>query len=202
MHREPAATWFGIGQVSSSDGQHFYLGGEGETGGPEDAHYGRDPVIKLYTHISDRYAPFHVKVITGTSGEAIHVLDGLVNHDSTIDILAHHTDGGGLRLWLRERFQAARRADAATEVISGALSGGGLFGVISSSRTFSAFSCNREPGAAIRPAELSGWLAERLAPLQNPRYIAVVDSFERTPSQRIAKRGLPRDTTGCWDRLA
>ena len=59
-----------------------------------------------------------------------------------------------------------------------------------------------KPGAAIRPAELSGWLAERLAPFQNPRYIAVVDSFERTPSQRIAKRGLPRDTTGCWDRLA
>jgi len=33
---------------------------------------------------------------SGTSGEAIHVLDGLVNHDSAIDILAHHTDGGGL----------------------------------------------------------------------------------------------------------
>jgi TnpA family transposase len=58
--------------------------------------YGRDPIIKLYTHISDRYAPFHVKVITGTSGEAIHVLDGLVNHNSAIDILAHHTDAGGL----------------------------------------------------------------------------------------------------------
>jgi TnpA family transposase len=96
LHREPAAAWFGSGQVSSSDGQHFYLGGEGETGGDVNARYGRDPIIKLYTHISDRYAPFHVKVITGTSGEAIHVLDGLVNHDSAIDILAHHTDGGGL----------------------------------------------------------------------------------------------------------
>ncbi len=96
LHREPAAAWFGTGQVSSSDGQHFYLGGEGETGGTVNARYGRDPIIKLYTHISDRYAPFHVKVITGTSGEAIHVLDGLVNHDSAIDILAHHTDGGGL----------------------------------------------------------------------------------------------------------
>jgi len=93
LHREPAAAWFGTGQVSSSDGQHFYLGGEGETGGTVNARYGRDPIIKLYTHISDRYAPFHVKVITGTSGEAIHVLDGLVNHDSAIDILAHHTDG-------------------------------------------------------------------------------------------------------------
>jgi TnpA family transposase len=37
-----------------------------------------------------------VKVITGTAGEAIHILDGLVSHDSTIDILAHHTDGGGV----------------------------------------------------------------------------------------------------------
>lgn len=96
LHGEPAAAWFGSGQVSSSDGQHFHLGGEGETGGRVNARYARDPIIKLYTHISDRYAPFHVKVITGTSGEAIHVLDGLVNHDSAIDILAHHTDGGGV----------------------------------------------------------------------------------------------------------
>ncbi len=28
--------------------------------------------------------------------KAIHVLDGLVSHDSAIDILAHHTDGGGV----------------------------------------------------------------------------------------------------------
>ena len=96
QHREPAAAWFGTGQVSSSDGQHFYLDGEGETSGKVNAHYGRDPIVKLYTHISDRYAPFHVKVITGTAGEAIHVLDGLVSHDSAIDILAHHTDGGGV----------------------------------------------------------------------------------------------------------
>ena len=96
LHRDPAAAWFGKGQASSSDGQHFYLDGEGGTGGKVNAHYGRDPIVKLYTHISDRYAPFHVKVITGTAGEAIHVLDGLVSHDSAIDILAHHTDGGGV----------------------------------------------------------------------------------------------------------
>jgi carnitine-CoA ligase len=57
-------------------------------------------------------------------------------------------------------------------------------------------------GATIRLRELSRWLAERLAPYQNPRYIAVVESFERTPSQRIVKRGLPRDTAGCWERPA
>jgi crotonobetaine/carnitine-CoA ligase len=57
-------------------------------------------------------------------------------------------------------------------------------------------------GATIRPAALSQWLSERLAPYQNPRYISIVEGFERTPSERIVKRNLPRDTTGCWDRLA
>ena len=37
LHREPAAAWFGTGRVSSSDGQHFYLDGEGETGGKVNA---------------------------------------------------------------------------------------------------------------------------------------------------------------------
>ncbi|HXQ67848.1 MAG TPA: AMP-binding protein [Alphaproteobacteria bacterium] len=59
-----------------------------------------------------------------------------------------------------------------------------------------------KPGASIDFAELSAWLGERLAPYQNPRYLALVDDFERTPSQRIMKHRLPRDTHGCWDRLA
>jgi len=59
-----------------------------------------------------------------------------------------------------------------------------------------------KPGARIDFAELSAWLGERLAPYQNPRYLALVDDFERTPSQRIMKHRLPRDTRGCWDRLA
>lgn len=59
-----------------------------------------------------------------------------------------------------------------------------------------------KPGVAIDLAELSRWLGGQLAPYQNPRYIAVVAAFERTPSQRIAKQALSRDTAGCWDRLA
>jgi crotonobetaine/carnitine-CoA ligase len=57
-------------------------------------------------------------------------------------------------------------------------------------------------GETINPAELSAWLAERLAPFQNPRYVAVVEEFERTPSHRIMKHRLSRDTAGCWDRFA
>ena len=48
----------------------------------------------------------------------------------------------------------------------------------------------RSAGAALEPRELSDWLAERLAPYQNPRYIVMVDEFERTASQRIMKHKL------------
>jgi len=59
-----------------------------------------------------------------------------------------------------------------------------------------------KPGVVISPSDLSRWLAERLAPYQNPRYIALADSFERTASQRIMKQTLSRATDDCWDRLA
>ena len=59
-----------------------------------------------------------------------------------------------------------------------------------------------KPGFTIDIAKFSDWLGARLAPYQNPRFIAIVDEFERTPSQRIMKHKLPRETAGCWDRLS
>ena len=47
-------------------------------------------------------------------------------------------------------------------------------------------------GGRLDPAELSTWLASRLAPYQQPRYIAVIDDFDRTPSQRIMKHQLSK----------
>ncbi|MGH7123370.1 MAG: AMP-binding enzyme, partial [Stellaceae bacterium] len=35
-------------------------------------------------------------------------------------------------------------------------------------------------GESVEPSALSAWLGTRLAPYQNPRYIAVVAGFERT----------------------
>lgn len=96
IHAEPIAAWFGQGQRASADGQAFYLGGPGEAGGAVNAHYGRDPVVKIYTTITDRYAPLHQTVIAGTAGEAIHALDGILGHDSGADLTALHVDGGGV----------------------------------------------------------------------------------------------------------
>ena len=57
-------------------------------------------------------------------------------------------------------------------------------------------------GATLGPRELSEWLAERLAPYQNPRYIVMVDEFERTASQRIMKHRLGVLSEPVWDRGA
>lgn len=96
IHAEPIAAWFGEGWRASADGQHFYLGGPGESGGTVNAHYGRDPIVKIYTTITDRYAPLHQTVIAGTAGEAIHALDGILGHESGATIASLHTDGGGV----------------------------------------------------------------------------------------------------------
>src|ERR1700745_3510739 len=40
-------------------------------------------------------APFHTKVIAATASEALHVLDGLLYHQSDVTVRRHHTDGGG-----------------------------------------------------------------------------------------------------------
>lgn len=57
-------------------------------------------------------------------------------------------------------------------------------------------------GVEIDLPALSAWLGERLAPYQNPRYLARIEAFERTPSQRIMKHRLPTTRDGCFDRLA
>ncbi|MCW2241383.1 AMP-binding protein [Azospirillum canadense] len=57
-------------------------------------------------------------------------------------------------------------------------------------------------GATVDIPALSAWLGQRLAPYQNPRYIALVEEFERTPSLRIMKHKLSPAVIGCWDRQA
>jgi TnpA family transposase len=92
---QPLAAHFGGADVSSSDGQHFPTGGPGEAVGAVNARYGRDATTLLYTHVSARHAPFHTVAIP-PSGEAVHVIDGLLYHEADLNSAVHHTDGGGV----------------------------------------------------------------------------------------------------------
>jgi TnpA family transposase len=89
QHRLPFASYCGAGTTSSSDGQHYKVGGRGRQTGQVNLRYGVDPGVTFYTHISDQYAPFHTKVITATVREATHVLDGLLYHESELRIDEH-----------------------------------------------------------------------------------------------------------------
>jgi hypothetical protein len=67
QQREKLAAMFGGGFASSSDGQFFRAGGFGRDASSINAHYGDEPGVKFYTHLSDRYAPLAVEAIGETS---------------------------------------------------------------------------------------------------------------------------------------
>jgi TnpA family transposase len=91
----PLSSVWGDGTTSSSDGQFFRAGGRGEAIGDVNARHGNEPGVAFYTHISDQFGPFHTKVIAATASEAPHVLDGLLYHQTGLQILEHYTDTGG-----------------------------------------------------------------------------------------------------------
>ena len=47
------------------DAQFFRAGGRGEIGGLVNLHYGQDPGVKFYTHLSDQFGPFHSNSVQG-----------------------------------------------------------------------------------------------------------------------------------------
>jgi TnpA family transposase len=87
--------YWGDGTTSSSDGQRFKAGGRAEAGGNINPKYGSDPGVQFYTHISDQYAPFYTKVINVGVRDATYVLDGLLYHESDLQIEEHYTDTAG-----------------------------------------------------------------------------------------------------------
>jgi carnitine-CoA ligase len=57
------------------------------------------------------------------------------------------------------------------------------------------------PGAAVDPAALHAWAAERLTRFKVPRYIELIAELPHTPTGRVAKHQLPRErTAGEWDK--
>lgn len=55
-----------------------------------------------------------------------------------------------------------------------------------------------KPDARIDPLAFIQWCEPRLPYFQVPRYVAFIDEFPKTPTQRIRKAELPRDVD-CWD---
>ena len=95
QRRLPLARLWGLGETSSSDGQHFPAGGMGEAMNLVNARYGTAPGVSLYTHLTDQYGPHHATLIPATAHEAPYVLDGLLRTPSGRRLREHYTDTGG-----------------------------------------------------------------------------------------------------------
>jgi TnpA family transposase len=94
-HRLPFSANWGDGTTSSSDGQRFPVGGPRSNTAQINAKYSPEPGLVFYTHISDQLDPYRTKVITGTPHEAPHMIDGLLYHETDLDIHEHYADTGG-----------------------------------------------------------------------------------------------------------
>jgi TnpA family transposase len=91
----PHAKLWGTGMTASSDGQFFRASDRAAKRSDVNMHYGSEPGSKFYSHISDQYGYFSILPISPTESEAAYVLDGLFDHETTLDISEHFTDTGG-----------------------------------------------------------------------------------------------------------
>jgi crotonobetaine/carnitine-CoA ligase len=56
-----------------------------------------------------------------------------------------------------------------------------------------------KPGERLEALDLLKWCEPRMAAFQIPRYVAFIDEFPKTPTERIRKELLPRAIGDCFD---
>jgi TnpA family transposase len=91
----PMAGVWGEGRTASSDGQFFPTTRQGEAMNLINAHYGHEPGIKAYTHLSDQFGPFASQTIPSTVNEAPYILDGLLMSPAGARVKEQYADTGG-----------------------------------------------------------------------------------------------------------
>lgn len=93
-HRLSLPSYWGDGTTSSSDGMRVQIG---VTALHADAnpHYGTGKGATIYRFVSDQFSSFYTKVINTNSRDAVHVIDGLLHHETDLVIEEHYTDTAG-----------------------------------------------------------------------------------------------------------
>ena len=95
-HRLPLSAVWGDGTVSSSDGQRFALQASSLLGSLYPRYFGYyEPALTVYTHVADQHSVLHTQVIACSVREAIHVLEGLLHHDTILRPQEHFVDQHG-----------------------------------------------------------------------------------------------------------
>ena len=95
QHSQPLAALFGAADIPAPTARGSRPPDAARPSAPSMPMYGREASALFYTHVSARHAPYHTVAIP-PSGEAAHVIDGLLYHEADLSIAVHHTDGGGV----------------------------------------------------------------------------------------------------------
>ena len=94
QHHLPLARNWGDGTTSSSDGMRVICGVRSLLAS-HNPHYGSAQGVTMYRHTSDEYSAFYVNVINTNIRDAVHVIDGVLHHESELEIEKHFTDTAG-----------------------------------------------------------------------------------------------------------
>ncbi|MEK5105051.1 Tn3 family transposase [Cytobacillus sp. FSL M8-0252] len=93
-HKLDLSSYWGDGTTSSSDGMRMQLG-VSSLHADANPHYGTGKGTTIYRFTSDQFSSYYTKIIHTNSRDAIHVLDGLLHHETDLNIEEHYTDTAG-----------------------------------------------------------------------------------------------------------
>ncbi|EGO9014440.1 Tn3 family transposase, partial [Enterococcus faecalis] len=88
------ASYWGDGTTSSSDGMRVQVG-VSSLHAEANPHYGTGKGATIYRFTSDQFSSFYTKVINTNARDAVHVIDGLLHHETELNIEEHYTDTAG-----------------------------------------------------------------------------------------------------------
>ncbi|MED0755591.1 Tn3 family transposase [Bacillus amyloliquefaciens] len=89
-HKLQLSSYWGDGTTSSSDGMRMQIG-VSSLHADANPHYGTGKGATIYRFTSDQFSSYYTKIIHTNSRDAIHVLDGLLHHETD----QHYTDTAG-----------------------------------------------------------------------------------------------------------
>jgi TnpA family transposase len=92
--RIPLAQAFGGGEVASADGLRFVVPVRTLNAGPS-KYFHVEHGVTYYNFVSDQFSGFHGIVIPGTLHDSAYVLDGLLEHQTSLELKELMTDTAG-----------------------------------------------------------------------------------------------------------
>ena len=88
----PLAQHWGGGEVASADGLRFVVPVRTLNAGPNPRYFGTGRGVTYYNFTSDQFTGFHAIVVPGTIRDSLYVLDGLLEHETSLEVQEIVTD--------------------------------------------------------------------------------------------------------------